>query len=130
MFGRLKIYTVHIKPEGGLAQKPVFIREGFNIFAFCFTGLWALYQRLWLPCLVILLVNLFLIALLKMHVLHEVSTGFLDIGFHFFVGWQANDWLRTRLRKDGYIHADVTAADSLLRAEQRYFERTLAAAAS
>lgn len=121
----MKIYTVHVRPDE--RQVPVFVKEGFNIWAFLFTGLWTLYQRLWIPTAIIVMINIALATLMKEHILSEFGAVAVQIGFNFLIGFHANDWLRTRLQKTGYILADVAAADTLLRAEQRYFERSLAA---
>jgi hypothetical protein len=43
------------------------------------------------------------------------------------VGFQGTDWQRARLKRRGYVTADITTGDSQLRAEQRYFDRYFAA---
>ncbi len=130
MFGGMKIYTVHIKPGAeNAAQPPLFVREGFNWLAFLLTGFWALYHRLWLPLLLILAFNGTLIAAGNEQLLSRFSLLAVHMGFQVIVGFAANDWLRAKLARSGYIMADITAADSRLRAEQRYFERSLAVAA-
>jgi len=129
IFFRTKIYTVYLKPEDGLFRKPRFIKEGFNFAAFLFTGLWALYHRLWMPLVMILAVNIALGYMLQSHVLLKLSYLVAQLGFNLLIGFHANDWLRARLASQGYIFADVSAGDSLLRAEQRYFERALTAGA-
>jgi hypothetical protein len=55
----------------------------------------------------------------------HTSIGALSVAAHIFAGFTANDWLRSRLVRQGYVLADITVADSQLRAEQRYFERCL-----
>jgi len=127
IFNPMKIYTVHVKPGlENAGQQPVFVGEGFNFFAFVFTFLWALYQRLWVPALLIFGVDFLLLSMNQHHILNHLSLAAIDLGFHILVGFWANDWLRTRLARRGYILADVTAGDNRLRAEQRYFERMLA----
>jgi len=124
-----KIYTVHTKPGmNNAAARPMFIKEGFNFWAFFFTILWALYQRLWLVALLLLTFNALLVVCLKNHMLGLASAGAIHFGFHMVVGFWGNDWLRAQLARRGYVLADVAAGDNLLRAEQRYFERMLAAA--
>jgi len=66
-------------------------------------------------------------ALLRNHLLSADSTAIVQMAMNVLIGFHANDWLRAKLKKRGYITADITAADSKLRAEQRYFERHLAA---
>lgn len=120
----MKIYTVHIPANDQNAQeKAVFLREGFNWMAFLFTGLWALYHRLWLLVLYIVLFNVALMSLEQEAIISSSGAITIQLGFQVLVGFHANDWLRAKLAKRGYIMADISAADSLLRAEQRYFER-------
>ena len=125
IFSGTKIFSVFLRPEDGLHNAPVFVKEGFNFYAFVFTVFWALYKRLWLPFIMILAFNVVLAFLVKSHVLLKLSSAVIQLGFNLIVGFTANDWVRARLLKRGYIVADVSAADNLLRAEQRYFERSL-----
>lgn len=126
-----KIYTVHIRPDRAAAyENAEFVREGFNLMAFLFTGFWTLYHRLWWHTLFIFLLNAAIIALGRAHLLSPDGVAVIQIGMQALIGFHANDWLRGRLARRGYIMADVTASDSLLGAEQRYFERHLSAASS
>jgi hypothetical protein len=128
IFGGMRIYTVHMKPGAAHAEeRPVFVKEGFNFYALFLTFFWALYHRLWILALLIFGFNLLLVSMLKNHVLSAPSVGILHLAMHVLVGLFANDWLRAGLARRGYIIADIAAADSMLRAEQRYFERYLAA---
>jgi hypothetical protein len=125
MFDRTKIYTVQLKPQDGLHAKPEFIREGFNIYAFALTGVWALYHRLWQPLLMIVLFNVVISYMQYVHLILPTSFMFIQLGFNLLVGFHANDWLRAQLTKKGYVIADVAVANNVLRAQQRYFERSL-----
>lgn len=128
MFG-MKIYTVHVKPGVPQAEeKPIFIKEGFNTIAFVFPLLWALFSRLWLTFVLLIIADYVLVQLFSERVLNMGPLCAIDVGIHVLVGLLGNDWRRSSLKRRGYILADVAAADSLLRAEQRYFERYLAAA--
>jgi len=128
MFGRMHIYTVHVMPGETLAEnKAVFVKEGFNIWAFLLTGFWALYERLWIPLAGIVAFNIVLGILMNQRLLGELGFAALQLGFNLIVGYHANDWLRAKLTQGGHILADISASDSKLRAEQRYFERALAA---
>lgn len=131
MFGRVKIYTVHVGAQDkGLQHKPVFVKEGFSIMAFLFPLLWTVYRRLWGPMLIVLAFDMFLYAMLKGHSFGRPSLGAVDLGFRLLIGFQANDWLRASLQRKGYLLTDVSAADSLLRAQQRYLERFVATSAA
>ncbi|MFW0778021.1 MAG: DUF2628 domain-containing protein [Rickettsiales bacterium] len=125
----MKIYTVHVESGSSNSyQKPVFVKEGFNVFAFLFTFLWALYHRLWLAALFIFAVNTALALITKSGFMSADVLGIVQIMFNAMVGFHGNDWIRSALAKRGYIMADITAADSQLRAEQRYFDRHFAQA--
>lgn len=127
MFGQMKLYTVHIKPGAASAyERPVFVREGFNFYAFILTMFWAFYHRLWLPAVLIFLANVGFAFLIKAQWFGAEGVGALQLGMNILIGFHANDWLRAKLMKRGYIVADITASGSLLGAEQRYFERLLA----
>jgi hypothetical protein len=127
-FKGMKLYTAHILPaEPQAYEKPVFVKEGFNFWAFLFTFIWALSQRLWLPAIAMIAVTVVLAWIGKHHYLNEASVAVIQLGYQILIGFHANDLRRARLNREGYILADIAAADSLLRAEQRYFERHLAA---
>ena len=129
MFNRMRIYTVHVKPDEAEANfKPLFIKEGFNFAAFVLTLFWALYKRLWAVSLALIVVSVILMLIVKAHYITRITAIVLHLCIHFVVGFQANDWVRDRLRKQGYILSDITAADSYIRAQQRYLERYVSAA--
>jgi hypothetical protein len=122
----MKLYTVHVPSGVGDAQEQaVFLREGFSWAAFLFHFLWAFYHRLWLPGFMIMGVFMLFGIIQELGAISPSTLGVLQFGFLVVVGYHANDWLRAKLGTRGYVMADVTAADSLLRAEQRYFERVL-----
>jgi hypothetical protein len=127
MFHGLKLYTVHTKSGSDhTLARPVFVREGFNWYAFVFTFMWAFYQRLWLFGAAILMANFAAALLLEYKILTPSSALILQLGLQVIVGFFANDLLRARMQKRGYIFEDITSGDSLLRAEQRYFDRLVA----
>lgn len=123
----MKLYTVHV-PSGvdNAQEKAVFLREGFNFPAFFFHFLWAFYHRLWLPGFLIMGVFVLFGIAQELGALSSPTLAILQFGFLVLIGYHANDWQRAKLGARGYVMTDITAADSLLRAEQRYFERTLA----
>lgn len=124
MFHGMKLYTIHIKPGSDITlDKPVFLREGFNWWAFLFTFLWALYKKLWLFGIAIFLANVAIMLVIETGIIGEYAGAAMQFAVQIFVGFSANDALRKRMQKDGYIFQDITSGDSLLRAEQRYFDR-------
>lgn len=126
MFGKLKLYTVHVKPDDSAAlENPVFVEEGFSVWAFFFGPLWAFYNRLWGVGLALLLVEALMVSLDKHEVLLPESIALLMFGYKTLTGYLANDWRRSGLARRGYALYDVVASDSELRASQRYFDRVV-----
>lgn len=124
LFNRTHIYTVHVKPAAGnKPQDIVFVREGFNIWAFVFTVLWALYHRTWLFAAVCLAWGLVLGMISREQIFHSVSFGLLQVGISAIFGYMANDELRENLKKRGYTQEFVATGDNLIKAEQRFFDR-------
>lgn len=122
-----KIYTVHINPAlTHASEKAEFVREGFDIFAFIFGPLWALYHRLWLEALIIFSVIGTLAIAEQNGWLAVPVVMVVNIAFRFFIGVQAGDLKRNALSRRGYIMSDVVVGDNELRAQQRYFDRLLA----
>lgn len=129
MFHGLKLYTVHTKPGSDhTLDKPVFLREGFNWFAFLFTFFWALTHRLWVFALAILLANVAVVMAMRFGYVHQLSGGVVQFALQIMVGFMANDALRSAMQKRGYIFQDLTSGESRLGAELRYFDRLVAQA--
>ena len=120
---RLHVYTVHINPS---TQKPYenakFIEDGFNIKAFIFSAAWALYFRLWWVALAIIIGNAIIFQLGDGGTLSELGKTVMQLGFNLIIGFEANDWRRRKLARQGYIMTDIITGDSLVRAEQRFYD--------
>ena len=125
---RLRVYTVHINPSlPHPYEEAEFIEEGFNFRAFVFStfGLWALYHRLWLPFVFLFIFNGFLFSLSTADS-NSIGMFAVQIGVNVIIGYLANDWLRGKLKRKGFIIADIVTGDSLISAEQRFFDRYFA----
>ena len=121
---RLRIYTVHINPkEAHPYETAEFIGEGFNWSAFFFSGFFALYKRLWLPLIGIVAFNMLLMYAKHHHWLQAGSFAAINIGIQLLIGYHANDWIRDRLKNQGYVVADLVSGENELRAEQRFYDR-------
>ena len=128
---RLRIYTIHIKPN--LAQpydEAEFVEEGFSWYAFFFTFFWLFYKRLWVPAITVLCLSALCLVMQEGEWLHESSIALLQLSIGLITGYHGNDWLRRRLKRSGYIIADIVSGENLLRAEQRFYDRFAAAQSS
>lgn len=100
-----------------LEAKVVLVASRFSWSAFLFTGLWALYHRLWLVALLWLL-SVFVLVGLEGYLGGE--TGFwLYVAFSAWLGFAAADLRARKLVMKGYRWRSVVAAhdrnDALLR---------------
>lgn len=127
MFHGMKLYTVHTKPGSDYTlDKPIFLREGFNWLAFLFTFLWALAHRLWAFALVLFIANITIAMAMRYGVFSQLTGGIVQFGVQVLAGFHANDALRNVMQKRQYLFQDITSGESLLMAEQRYFDRLIA----
>lgn len=125
MFARLKIYTVHLKPDADEdIERLRFVSEGFNLYAFFFTIFWALYQRMWRFAGVLLLLNAALaFGLWSIGEMLPPTTNICQLGLQLWCGYAANDFMRAHLRRQGFITYALVSGENELRAEQRFFDR-------
>lgn len=122
----MKIYTVHIKAKNADAlQRPEFVREGFSIWAFLFTFLWAFYHRLWGAGMFLILMHVTFFTMMEAGVISRMSVEIIQLAFQVIIGLQGHDWIRMQLVKKGYVLSDIVTGISLIDAERRFFERHL-----
>lgn len=110
----MRLYTVHI-PAGvgsGLApdSEPVLIKEGFCWPAAIFNVFWALWHRLWLLALLLLLASAAIEFGLAVLGADDVLRVAVNLAFALFVGSSANDWRRHWLARAGHRLSDIVAA--------------------
>ncbi len=124
---RFRVFTVHINPKQPQAYEHAkFVEEGFNVKAFIFSGAWALYYRLWWPLFAIVVSNLMIFEMADNGTITLIGKVILQFGVNFIIGCEGNDWRRARLARTGHIITDIVTAESLVRAEQRFFDRYFA----
>lgn len=126
----MRLYTVHIRR---LSREPdrdvVLVREGFSWGAFLFTALWALWHRLWLAALLIVLGGLVLDSIVELAELDPLSEAALSLAYALYIGFAGNDWRRRSLARRGYEEQAAVGGADLADAERRYFGEAAAAPA-
>lgn len=121
---RMKIFTVHIRADAKTPyENPIFIKEGFNLWAFIFVWGWALYRKLWLVAGLLLLVEVILRLLAHNGLISGLTGTLLGLCVQVLLAFHANDLHRAQLRRKGYITSDIVTSDNEIGAEQRFFER-------
>ena len=120
-------YTVHAPPqrEGSAAdpQRFVFVRDGFQFWAFLLTPVWLLYRRLWL---VFILYVVLIAALEGAYYLLDLPQGarfLIEILLSILIGFEAGSLRRWTYARRRWPTIGVVNARNLEDAERRFFTR-------
>jgi hypothetical protein len=117
----MRVYTVH-EGRAGDPDDTVFVKDGFCWPALFVPALWLIYRRLWFGLVVWLGVGLTLAMLLEVGGVSDGAAVAVMLGFHVLVAFEANDWLRRTLARNGRPQTASVAAPDLASAEIRYFQ--------
>lgn len=102
----MKVYTVHLRREGLDPDRDlVVVKEGFCWPAFLFTGLWALWHRLWLAAITIIALSAACSMIAKWLGADSLVQGTLGLAVSVLIGFAANDLRRRRLERQGFVDA-------------------------
>jgi hypothetical protein len=122
----MAIYTVHLPPDAAtpeaVAEKAVFVKEGFSFFGFLFTGLWLLSKRLWLMTAIYAGVVVLTTAAFTLLELPRPALGFITALFGLLIGLEGHEWQRRKYEKLGWVHAGTVSGPSLEECERRFFK--------
>jgi hypothetical protein len=119
----MRLYTVHVRRHGPDADSDlVLIKEGFCWPAFFLLPLWALWHRLWLAALVLLVADLAVSGAALLLRLDVFSHGAVSVGFAAIVGFVANDLRRRRLERRHFALAAVVSGAGREAAEWRFLD--------
>ncbi len=117
----MAIFTVHMRNNE--TQSAVFIKDGFSWGAFVFGPLWLLSKKLWLAffgfAALSILIN---IAGIKFG-LHPAALSVLSVLLGFFLGTEAADLQRLKMKRLKFDDAGVVQGQKLDDAECRFFDR-------
>ncbi|MGL4637578.1 MAG: DUF2628 domain-containing protein [Beijerinckiaceae bacterium] len=126
----MAIYTVHIPSDAttaeGVAEKAVFVKEGFSFPGFIFTALWLLTKQLWLYALGYVLIIGLLIGAFMFFGWPMGVFGFVQALLAFLIGIEGHEWLRRKLTRRGFTHAGTVSGPSLEECERRFFKDWIA----
>lgn len=118
----MAIYTVHIPPDAGDADRIEFIRDGFSLPAMLFGPFWLVARRLWLGLAGWLVVAGVIAAL---GLATGKDTAALEILFALWFGLEAIGIRRFTLERRGYTLAGVVEGVDRDAAERRFFSHWL-----
>jgi len=118
----VRVYTVHTLPGAdALQEAPLLVREGFCWPAAVFTVFWALWRRMWLAAFLLVLAGVLPSALELVGANPPVVLA-ASAGIFLVAGFSGNDWLRARLRRQGYRFDGVVAAAEEDAALRRWYD--------
>lgn len=123
-------FTVHEPPSVPAdrlerAEALAFVREGFTWSAAFLTPFWMIANRLWLPLIAYLAaVGLLEAGLWAAGVSHEIA-GWLLLGLHVLIGFEADGIRRWSLGRQGYTMIGSVNGRSADECERRFFEAWL-----
>jgi len=107
----MRIYTIHLPPRFGPPDAdPVIVKEGFNWAAAIFTVPWALWHRMWLAAIGLLVAGAAIGAGVAFLGFGPESRAAMSFGYAVLVGFHANDWRRRSLERKDFEDAGIVAA--------------------
>lgn len=126
----MKVYTVY---ETGAqdgdaetrAERMVFIKDGFAVFAVISPFLWFLWHRLWLPLAGYVILVMLVINIVALFNVHEVALGLISSFLNLGVGLEANNIRRWMLERSGAQFVGVVSGGNLEECEYRFFSSWL-----
>jgi Protein of unknown function (DUF2628) len=124
----MPVYTVHAPVAGGTdargaADRFVFVRDGFYVWAFVLGPVWLAWHRLWLALIGYLAVTAgFAVALTLLHA--SAGTRFtVTLLIALLMGVEAASLWRWALSRRKWRQLDIVVADDEETAERRFFDR-------
>jgi len=119
----MRIYTVHDRLDALSGDRDALVvLEGFNWPAFLFTGIWALWHRLWRAFVIMMAVGLALEGALYLSGADTVTSTAAGLAYGLLIGFGANDWRRAALDRQGWRQAGLVAASDRDTALRRHYD--------
>ncbi len=116
-------YIVHVRADGP-ADRPAFddavlVKDGFSVPAFALTFLWALWHRMWLVALAVLVIDAALVAALSLLGVHPAAALAVEFAISLAFGLEAAAIRGWHLTRKGRPAAFVVVADDERGAEDK-----------
>jgi hypothetical protein len=123
----MSVYTVHQPPLRAVETSPdperfVFVRDGFNFWAFLLAPLWMLWHRLWLVLLIYLVVIVGIENVMHFAGVGAPGSALAALLIAFLVGAEASTLRRFTLDRRGYRQLGVVGGANAEAAERRFFD--------
>ena len=119
----MRSYTVQRPPWPGSV---VVLPEGFCWWAFLFGPLWFLFHGLWVSAILLALLHMAFAAAAEHFGVPAVFSATASLTLSVLVGFNARDWWRLMLTRQGFGFEPVVLARSLEQAELTLMQRAFA----
>jgi hypothetical protein len=123
----MSVYTIHQPPLRAAEASPdperfVFVRDGFDFWAFLLAPMWMLWHRLWLVLLIYLVVIVGVENAMHFAGVGVAGSAFAALLVAFLVGAEASTLRRFTLDRRGYRQVGVVGGTNAEAAERRFFD--------
>lgn len=119
----MRLYAAYVDPASPERDRATaMVKQGMCWPAFAFSVLWALWHRLWLTAVILLVAVVGIDIVFRALGADEMTSGIAGLGLAAYIGLSANDWRGRVLERRGMRLAAIVAAPDAERAVQRLFE--------
>ena len=118
----MHLYSIYARRE---SKNPdlIIIKQGFSLWALVFNFFWAIYHKMWVVAILIMLANFIVFLMSDAEILLIIE--YFKYAIQFFVfGFFATELRELYARKQGMELDDVILANSEEDAESKYIMRT------
>lgn len=104
-------------------DRAVFLKDGFAVYAFLFTGLWLLAKRLWLAFFIFLLAWGALLLAGSRLGFNPLAIALAQTVIGVYLGLEGNALVERKLLRKGWTLAGVVEGKQIDQIERRFFEQ-------
>ncbi|MFN7095094.1 MAG: DUF2628 domain-containing protein [Burkholderiales bacterium] len=123
----MNIFSVYLNPnKPDPMQSLIFVKEGFAWWALVVSIFWALYHRMWMAFLLLMVMETIFATIEVKMLASQPLVEVLRIGVYVLFASIAKDWYQHVLKKRGYLLVDIVVGKNEEAAELRFLDRYMA----
>ena len=102
-------------------EDTIVIEEKFSFMAFFFQVFWLLYNKIWKPAIIVLLINVLLLIALQTKMINDQIFHSLQFVVSITIGLFANSWYIENLKRKQYPQT-IIVAKNIDEAKLRFYQ--------
>ncbi len=102
-------------------EDTIVIEEKFSFMAFFFQVFWLLYNKIWKPAIIVLLINVLLLIALQTKMINDQFFHSLQFVVSITIGLFANSWYIENLKRKQYPQT-IIVAKNIDEAKLRFYQ--------